>query len=179
MIRFTIGLILTLCCTALLAAQDTIADPQNTSDGSAAVATDGGDRAALSQIAPAVGFSHGDVARAVFTSDIVGREPTDDISQIDTTHNQVYFFSELLGMSGHTAIHRWEHDGKVVAEVKFDVAGPRWRVWSSKLLPVEQTGTWTVSVINTAGEVLTTTELQFSDASAVTAPAVPATGSAQ
>ncbi len=113
--------------------------------------------------APAEGFSRGVVERAVFTTDIVEREPADEIATLDPTHNQVYFFTELRDMSGHTAVHRWEYDGEVIAEVDFNVRAPRWRVWSSKKLDPSKTGTWTVSVINTTGDVLKSTTFTYGD----------------
>lgn len=100
------------------------------------------------------GFSRGSVVRSVFATAIKDREPVDKISSGKTDDNQIYYFTELRDMSGQTAVHRWEHDGKVVAEVKFKVRGPRWRVWSSKTFSPNATGEWKVSVLNGAGEVI-------------------------
>ncbi len=100
------------------------------------------------------GFSRGSVVRSVFTTEVKDREPVDKLNSEKTHDNHIYFFTELRDMSGQTAIHRWEHDGKVVAEVKFNVRGPRWRVWSSKTFNPNATGEWKVSVVNGAGEVI-------------------------
>ena len=64
-------------------------------------------------------------------------------------------------MAGQRVTHRWEYNGTVFAEVPFDVGGPRWRVWSSKNFVPEWVGTWTVSVVDSSGEVLTTRTLNY------------------
>jgi len=107
------------------------------------------------------GFSRGSVVRSAFTRDIDDREPTEDLQNLTNENGQVKFFTELRDMSGQTAVHRWEYDGKVVAEVKFDVKGPRWRVWSSKSFVPQWTGDWKVSVINGAGEVISEKNLSY------------------
>jgi hypothetical protein len=100
------------------------------------------------------GFSRGSVVRSVFTTAVKDREPVDKLGKTEGDADHIYFFTELRDMSGQTAIHRWEHNGKVAAEVKFNVRGPRWRVWSSKTLSPQQEGEWKVSVVNGAGEVI-------------------------
>lgn len=100
------------------------------------------------------GFSRGSVVRSVFTTGIEDREPVDKVSALGTGHNAIFYFTELRDMSDQTAVHRWEYDGKVMAEVEFQVRGPRWRVWSKKSLVPGWTGQWKVSVLNGAGEVI-------------------------
>lgn len=99
------------------------------------------------------GFSRGSVVRSIFTSAIQDREPIDKLEK-SSESDRLFYFSELRDMSGQTAIHRWEFDGKVMAEVKFDVRGPRWRVWSSKSFVPGWAGDWKVSVLNGAGETI-------------------------
>ncbi|MDH5651113.1 MAG: DUF2914 domain-containing protein [Gammaproteobacteria bacterium] len=117
------------------------------------------------------GFSSGTVYRAAFTTAIENREPTDKLDQANNEQKQLYFFTELRDMSGQTAKHRWEYNGKVMAEVEFNVKGPRWRVWSSKTFNPEWTGDWKVSVINAAGEVISEKNLNYAAAEPQTAPA--------
>jgi len=101
-----------------------------------------------------MGMSRGEVARAAFATAIEDREPVDKVEKLPADHQKIYFFTELRDMAGQTVTHRWEHDGQVQAEVKFNVKGPRWRVWSSKNLPTDATGEWKVSVVNGNGEVI-------------------------
>lgn len=112
------------------------------------------------------GFSRGSVVRSAFTRDVDQREPTENLQNLTNENGQVKFFTELRDMSGQKAIHRWEYDGKIVAEVEFNVKGPRWRVWSSKSLVPEWTGDWKVSVINGAGEVISEKNLSYDVATA-------------
>jgi hypothetical protein len=95
--------------------------------------------------------AQGSVMRAVFTSHIVEREPADDLATIPNSLRQVYFFSELRDLEGQIVTHRWEYNGEVMAEVKFKVGGPRWRVYSSKNLLPEWLGKWTVLVLDESG----------------------------
>ena len=96
----------------------------------------------------------GTVARSALTSQVQDREPLDKLDRVTDQQGQLVYFTELRGMSGQTAKHRWQHNGKVMAEVEFDIKGPRWRVWSSKNFIPDWTGEWTISVINGAGEVI-------------------------
>jgi hypothetical protein len=93
----------------------------------------------------------GNVARAVFTTGIEDREPVDDLATLPSSQERVYFFSDLRNLEGQIITHRWEYNGKVMAEVKFQVGGPRWRTWSSKKLLPEWTGHWTVIVTDENG----------------------------
>lgn len=122
------------------------------------------------------GFSRGSVVRSVFTTGIDAREPLDKLDELDTRHRSVYYFTELRDMSGQTATHRWEHDGKVMAEVAFQVNGPRWRVWSKKTLVPGWTGQWTVSVLNGAGEVISEDVLEYTEAESATEAQAADTG---
>lgn len=122
------------------------------------------------------GFSTGSVVRSAITSSVENREPTDSLQAANTEQSQLYFFTELRDMSGQTAKHRWEHHGKVMAEVEFDVKGPRWRVWSSKSFVPNFTGDWKVSVVNGAGDVISEKTFIYETATAAQAaqPAAPA-----
>ena len=125
------------------------------------------------------GFSRGSVVRSAFTRNIAEREPTENLQNLTNENGQVKFFTELRDMSGQTAIHRWEYEGKVVAEIEFNVKGPRWRVWSSKSFVPQWTGDWKVSVINGAGEVISQKNLSYDIAAAPieTPTATPAAAS--
>ena len=107
------------------------------------------------------GFSRGSVIRSAFTRDIDEREPMENLESLTNDNGQVKFFTELRDMSGQTATHRWEYAGNVVAEIEFNVKGPRWRVWSSKTFVPAWTGDWKVSVVNGAGEVISEKMLSY------------------
>lgn len=112
----------------------------------------------------------GEVSRSMFTSGIENREPVDEIVQVDSNVPRVYYFTELQGMEGQQITHRWIYQGQVMGEVSFQVGGPRWRVHSSKNLMPEWTGIWEVEVVDAAGNVLDSRQLEVLQA----APEVPA-----
>ncbi|MFZ5875252.1 MAG: DUF2914 domain-containing protein [Nitrospirota bacterium] len=111
--------------------------------------------------APAAAPASDNVSRAVFTTAVADREPTDQITSLKNDIQQVYFFTELTGLDGQTVTHKWEHAGEVKAEVSFDVKAPRWRVWSSKKFDPSWTGEWTVSVVDGSGAMLTQAKLMY------------------
>ena len=102
---------------------------------------------------PAMGLAAGQekVARGVFTTRVENREPVDQVLRLNNTHREIYFFSELRHFDGQTVTHRWEYEGNMVTERKFEVGGPRWRVSSRKALNPAMTGRWSVTVLNGEG----------------------------
>jgi len=115
----------------------------------------------------------GRIARATFTTAVVDREPSDSIDALDTEQTEVAFFTELRGFTGQTLIHRWEHGGRVVAEVPVEVRGPRWRAYSTKQLDPAETGEWTVSVVDASGQVLESASLEYRETAPDPHPAAP------
>lgn len=101
------------------------------------------------------------VALAQFTTAVENHEPIDAVAFLSTDHTQILFFTDLRGLTGETVTHRWEFDGKVMAEVPFQVGGDRWRVWSSKQLQAIWLGQWTVSVVKGDGEVIASESFSY------------------
>ncbi len=110
--------------------------------------------------------SEGEVARASFTTAVSDREPVDSISSIANDKNKIYYFTELRNMTGKTIKHRWEYNGKVMAEVPFSIGGPRWRTFSSKTLDPIWQGEWKVSVIDESGNTLSVNTFTYKQAAA-------------
>lgn len=96
-----------------------------------------------------------DVSRHQFTTNVENREPVDTLTSAANI-NPLYYFTELMNYQGQTVTHRWSYEGETMAEVTFDVGGPRWRVFSSKQLLPEWTGEWLVDVIDEEGYVVMT-----------------------
>lgn len=110
-------------------------------------------------------IQRGTVARAIFTSQMVDREPADDLTEIGNDSQRIYFFTDLRKLEGQIVTHRWEYNGKTMAEVKFKVGGgPRWRVYSSKNLLPEWTGEWTVIVTDESGWTLKAGVFEYTQA---------------
>lgn len=100
----------------------------------------------------------GPVSRSQLTSAVKGREPVDRLpSRVkigERGGRKVYYFTELKGLNGETVFHRWEHDGRTVASLRFNVGSDRWRAYSSKTIPAKQRGEWRVVVANAQGNIL-------------------------
>lgn len=97
----------------------------------------------------------GSVSRALFTIGVDNREPVIMVDSISSdSYNSISFFTELTDLSGHTVTHQWMFNDKIMFEKSFDVAGARWRVWTSKTLLPSWTGTWTVNVLDDDRSVL-------------------------
>ncbi len=88
----------------------------------------------------------GQIARAMFTTQIDDREPIDRVLILENKFAQLYFFSDLRHLQGQTVKHRWEYEGRVVKEKVFRVQGPRWRVFSFNKLDKSMLGRWTVVI---------------------------------
>jgi hypothetical protein len=103
------------------------------------------------------------VVRALLTSGIENREPTDEIVSISKNQDRIYFFTEFTDLKGKLIKHRWEHQGKIMGEVNFNVGSNQWRCYSSKNLLPEWTGIWTVSVIDENNNVLVETYFEVTE----------------
>lgn len=99
---------------------------------------------------------------AQFTTAVENREPVDQVTFVPNDVRKIYLFSDLRRLGSQTVTHRWIYDGKTVAEVPFEVRGPRWRVWSSKELREDWIGDWTVEIVNGAGEVVAAETFTYS-----------------
>jgi hypothetical protein len=103
------------------------------------------------------------VVRALLTTAIVNREPADEVTSINKNQERIYFFTEFTGSKGQLIKHRWEYQGKVMAEVNFNIGSSQWRCYSSKNILPEWTGTWTVSVVDDKNQVLAKTHFEVTD----------------
>jgi hypothetical protein len=91
------------------------------------------------------------VMTGVFTSKIVDRRPADQVLVLSNDVDKIYFYTDLRLFQGQTITHRWEYEGQVVSEKKFEVGGPSWRVYSVKKLQPKMTGLWSVVVSDNRG----------------------------
>lgn len=103
--------------------------------------------------------SKGAPTRAVFTTQIVDKEPVNALRTVSATAQQVYFFTELLNLSGKVATHRWSYKGQVVFSKEFRVGSDRWRVWTQKTI-TPYAGGMVVVQIMVDGQVITQETLQ-------------------
>lgn len=72
------------------------------------------------------------VARHVFTSAIVDREPADQISSfIPAENTSVFHFVEIMNMQNESITVVWQKNGESVYERSFSIGGSRWRINTS------------------------------------------------
>lgn len=90
--------------------------------------------------------NNGKISRAMFSTDIVEREPVDRVLILENDRSELHFFTDLRHFQGQTINHRWEYEGQVVMTKSFEVKGPRWRVFSTRSLENDQLGRWTVVI---------------------------------
>lgn len=149
-----------------------VSDPTEEAAGSMAPAEEA--EAAAEPAAPAEEAElppAGRLERGVFTTAVVDREPQDALDTLSNRSREVLYFSEIRGASGQTITHRWEWNGKPMAEVSFQVSGPRWRVHSSKRLDPNWLGEWTVTVLDSEDRVLSRDSFTYTDAGTEAVPA--------
>jgi Protein of unknown function (DUF2914) len=113
------------------------------------------------------------VARAQFTTAIDDREPVDKVVVLTPPAYEVYFFTDLRHLEGETVVHRWAHRGEVMSQVPFKVEGPRWRVFSRKVLKPDELGEWSVTVLDENGWPLYMELFRYQAASDVAPTALP------
>ncbi len=106
-------------------------------------------------------WAHDNISEAVFARSIVDRAPIEIISEATNDLQKVYFFTNIRHLTGEKITHRWTYRGKVKAQIDFEIKDKRWRVWSSKNLWHKWTGTWTVDVLNRAGNILLTKQFTY------------------
>ena len=116
----------------------------------------------------------GKVTRAQFTSEVKNLEPLDSLMALSNDKTRIAYFTEIQDMAGQTIIHRWEYNGKVMAEVPFQVGAARWRVYSTKTLDPSWVGEWKVSVVDSAGSSLSVSTFTYTDTKAADSHSSPA-----
>ncbi len=106
-------------------------------------------------------WPHQNISKAGFATEIIDREPLNIVGELDNSLGKIYFFTNIRNLEGTSISHRWIYNNKVMADVVFDIKGPRWRVWSSKNLWHTWTGNWIVEVLTSENEVLYQKEFNY------------------
>jgi len=156
-----IALIAVLLTAPAWAADPSLANPGSTSTTASEPAQPADTQTATAAPPSVAQESRANVVRALFTSAVENREPTDTLNALSNDKTKIYYFSEIRDGAGQRITHRWEHGGKTMAEVSFDVGGDRWRVYSSKTLDPSLTGDWKVSVLDANGATLSVNTFSY------------------
>jgi hypothetical protein len=95
-------------------------------------------------------FSSAQVERSQLTSNIINKEPTDNLEGIVQGQNnetkRLYFFTQITGLENKQIIHRWLYEGEEKAAVTLKIGADNWRTYSSKRMPRYWQGKWQVQV---------------------------------
>lgn len=92
------------------------------------------------------------IGRYAFSRDVVAREPVGEATVFPADVGRVYFFTQITGAAGETEVrHVWFHGDREVASVSLPVEGYSWRTWSSKEIPPDAVGEWSVEVRDANG----------------------------
>jgi len=129
---------------------------------------------AAESVHPAVPAA-GRVTHAQFTSAVKNLEPVDSLMTLSNDKIRIAYFTEIEDMAGQTVIHRWEYNGKVIAEIPFKVGAVHWRVYSTKTLDPSWVGEWKASVVDAAGSSLSVNTFIYTKAKETYSPSVPKT----
>lgn len=84
---------------------------------------------------------------------IVDRMPDGAGSAFGVDVGEVFLWSRVEGAEGTTIQHVWIH-GPHEFSVPLTIGGSPWRTWSSKVVPPEWTGEWTVEIRDSTGNLL-------------------------
>ena len=111
-------------------------------------------------------WPHKNISQAVFSKDIVDRQPIEIITEANDSLGKIYFFTNVRNLAGNKITHRWIYKDKVKAEISFNIKGNRWRVWSSKNIWHTWTGKWVVEVLDQQGQILLVKTINFEKSTA-------------
>ncbi|MGE5190616.1 MAG: DUF2914 domain-containing protein [Gemmatimonadota bacterium] len=115
------------------------------------------------------------VDEAVVCTSVADRRPEGVATSFPADVGTVFAFTKVVGGGeGSSVTHRWIRGDRTVAEVRLDVKGSPWRVWSSKKIAPAWSGPWKVEVLDDAGGVLKTVEFAVGGEAPAKAPAAPA-----
>jgi len=111
----------------------------------------------IEPVVPAdINISSQHIKRALLTSAIIKREPTDSLGgTVDITrHQKVYLYSHLLGLAGHKVEHRWYYQQQLIATIPLTIGSHNWRTYSSKYLDRMMLGQWRVEVVKRPNTII-------------------------
>lgn len=89
----------------------------------------------------------------VVAEGVENREPVGVAEQFPADVGEVYAWMRVDGADGEALEVHWKH-GPHEDAVPLEIGGPSWRTWSSKAIPADWTGEWTVEVRDEQGSVL-------------------------
>ncbi len=89
------------------------------------------------------------VMESALTTGVEDRQPVDKKTEFPAEVEKVFCWTKIGDVSEPTkVVHRWKKGDEIVAEVPLNVGGSGWRVYSSKIIAPDQTGDWSVEIVD-------------------------------
>jgi hypothetical protein len=108
-----------------------------------------------------------EVRRGLFTSDVVNREPADELVTIYRAPQRLYFYTDIVRGKGSKIRHQWYFNGALSHEVSLNIGSQRWRTWSYLSGVNLSPGDWRVKVSTADGCILADKAMTFSQGGGV------------
>ena len=112
--------------------------------------------AAVGLWAPADSAAQAPAVETVVATAVQDRQPVGEGVDFPADVGQIFVWTRVTGATGTSIQHVWMHPDGQETPVSLDVGGSPWRTWSSKTIPREWAGEWTVEIRDAAGNVLDT-----------------------
>ena len=91
----------------------------------------------------------------VIAAGVTDREPVGAATAFPRDVGQVTAWTRVSGAANTVIEHVWRH-GDLEFVVPLNIGGSPWRTWSTKAIPIEWAGDWTVEVRDAAGNTVGT-----------------------
>ena len=102
------------------------------------------------------------VVAAAICKDVVEREAVDVGTQFPNSVSRLYCFTKVASAEIPTEIvHVWSYGDVERARVSLTVKAASWRTYSSKAIQSHEVGSWRVDVLDTAGNLLETINVEI------------------
>jgi hypothetical protein len=108
---------------------------------------------AVGMLVLGVGGAAGQSVDAQVATAVVDRMPEGGGTSFPADVGELFVWTRITDAGGTSIQHVWIHDGNEWP-VTLAVGGSPWRTWSSKVIPPEWMGEWTVEVRSSDGTVL-------------------------
>ncbi len=103
----------------------------------------------------------GTVENATFTTNVANGAPVDFRQQFLNSTPVVYYYGELLGLSGQTVTFVWSLEGKRMQKTTVKVTKPRQPAWSKINMQEQWMGNWSVKVLDGKGRAIDQQDFSF------------------
>lgn len=104
------------------------------------------------------------VNEIVICREVSGRQPIGSGDRFPSSAESIFCFTSIrnLNPEKQKVIHEWRLNGNLMSRVPMDLYFSfNWRCWSQITINSDREGTWTVAVLDTAGNTLEETAFQI------------------